>query len=183
MNTAFLSLLTACLFLTGSVYADSTPNPSDGKLAGIFPVVNQKATYIDVVDCGSVTQTDVFRRVRLWLAQSNSSTVETFPVMDKETGDLAGRLTQVIRLPRTETSAGGIYTFQYSLTIECTNRKYRATITRIELEENGSNKRVSLETFCQRTEKDTQAVCAELDKQLTGVLASLQESVKNYKAF
>ncbi|GAB3703382.1 hypothetical protein GCM10027592_33300 [Spirosoma flavus] len=183
MNTAFLSLITSCLLIVGSVYANSTSDLIDGKLAGIFPVVNQKATYIDVVDCGSVTQTDVFRRVRLWLAQSNSSTVDTFPVMDKETGDLAGRLTQVVRLPRTETSAGGLYTFHYSLTIECTNRKYRATITRIDLEETSSNKRVSLETFCQRNEKDTQAVCTELDKQLTGVLASLQESVKNYKAF
>ncbi|GAB3991861.1 hypothetical protein GCM10028807_23210 [Spirosoma daeguense] len=183
MTSTLISLAIGCLFLTGSVFAETPPNPSNDKLHDILPVVNQKVTYIDVVDCGSVTQTDIFRRARLWIGQFNLSAPATFPIMDKETGDLAGRLTQVIRLPRTETSPGGVYTFHYSLSIECANRKYRATITRIDLEENGTDKRISIETFSQKNEKDAQVIYTELNKQLTGVLTSLQESVKNYKAF
>jgi hypothetical protein len=182
MPTVSFALFTSFLLLMGSVYATHPPGMTNGKLHGILPVVNQKVTYSEVVDCGSVTQADLFRRSRLWIAQSGHSLNGMGSLSDKETGDLAGRFVKTVTIPRSENGAGGIYTFRYSYVIECANRKYRATLSQIDLDE-GNGRYTSIETYCQKNEKDVQAVCAELDKQLTGVLASLQESVKNYKAF
>jgi len=183
MHTLFFTLSIACLFIAGSVHADCPPVITNGKLHGILPVVNQKVTYSEVVDCGSVSQADLFRRARLWIAQSSHSANDTFTLNDKETGDLVGRATQVVTLPRSESSAGGSYSFRYSFVIECTNRKYRATITQIELEDAGAMKASPIETYCQKSDKDVQALYTELDKHLRSTLASLQENVKNYKAF
>ncbi len=178
----FIGLLTALLLSTGYGMAICPPVITNGKLHGVLPVVNQKVTYTDVADCGSVSQADLFRRVRLWVAQSCYSTKDTFTLSDKETGDLAGRVSQVVTLPRSENSAGGVYTFRYSFIIECANRKYRATITQIDVED-GSGKPVPIETYCQKNSTDLQAIYSELDIQLKSKLASLQENVKNYKPF
>ncbi|GAB2565513.1 hypothetical protein GCM10027190_13760 [Spirosoma areae] len=158
------------------------PVITNGKLHGVLPVVNQKVTYSEVVDCGSVSQADLFRRTRLWVTQSCTSANDTFTLSDKETGDLVGRVSQVVTLPRSESSAGGVYMVRYSFVIECTNRKYRATITQIDLED-GSARPTPIEAYCQKNDKDLQAIYAELDQQLKGKLASLQDSVKNYKPF
>lgn len=182
MSTVLLSLLMSSLLITGSVYANCPPVITDGKLHGILPVVNQKVTYSDVVDCGSVSQMDLFRRARLWVMQSGHSANDPVSLADKETGDLAGRFIQTITVPRSENAAGGIYTFRYSYVIECANRKYRATLTRVDLDE-GGGRYTPIETYCQKNEKDLQVIFPELDKQLKSVLASLQESVRNYKAF
>ena len=182
MPTVFLALLMSASLLLGSVYANCPPVIRDGKLHSILPVINQKVTYSDVVDCGNVSQADLFRRARLWIIQAGHSVNEPFFLSDKETGDLAGRFVQTVTLPRSESAAGGIYTFRYSCVIECANRKYRATITQIDLDE-GNGHYMPIETYCQKNEKDLQTICLELDKQLNTVLTSLQERVKNYKAF
>lgn len=183
MNSIFLAALTASLFIIGAVRADCPPVLTDGKLHGILPVVNQRVTYTEIVDCGTVSQADLFRRARLWLTQSFHSPTDTFSLSDKETGDLVGRVTQVVVLPRSESSAGGVYTFRYSFVVECSNRKYRATLTQITLENTGAARPTAIETYCEKNEKDLQLVCSELDKHLKTTLAALQESVKNYKAF
>jgi hypothetical protein len=183
MSSLLLTFSLACLLITGSVYADCPPVITNGKLHGVLPVVAQKVTYSDVVDCGSVAQADLFRRARLWIAQSSHSATDTFTLLDKETGDLVARMTQVVTLPRSESSAGGSYTFQYRFVIECANRKYRATLTQVELVDGGTMKASPIETYCQKSDKDVQTLYAELDKHLTQTLASLQEAVKNYKSF
>ncbi len=154
---------------------------TNGKLHGILPVVNQRVRYSEVVDCGSVSQAELFRRARLWVAQSCHSAQDSFALSDKETGDVVGRVTQVVTVPHSETSPGGVYTFRYNLVVECTNRKYRVTLSQVELEDGG--RPAPIETYCQKPEKDLQVVYAALDTQLRGVLAGLQEGVKNYQAF
>jgi hypothetical protein len=183
MHTLSFGLLMASLL--SSVFA-TTLSPSsviDGKLHGILPVVNQKVTYSEVVDCGSVSQADLFRRARLWIAQSSSSSASTFSLNDKETGDLVSRGKQVVSMPRSESFAGGVFSFRYSFVIECSNRKYRATITQIDVEDGNSDKLIPIEVYSQRNEKDLQLIYQELDKQLKGTLQLLQENVKNYKGF
>ncbi|MGA0557710.1 DUF4468 domain-containing protein [Larkinella sp. VNQ87] len=179
-----IALLLLSLMVSTAASADCPPALIDGKLHGILPVTNQKVAYTEVVDCGSVSQLDVFRRARLWAAQSFLTPGETFSLSDKETGDLAGKAVQTVTLPRTETSAGGVFTFRYSYVIECANRKYRATITRIELLESGSgSKALPVETYCPKNTDDLRAAYAELDKKLKATLASLQNEVKTYAAF
>lgn len=91
-------------------------------------MISQKVRYREVVDCGSVSQLDVFKRARLWLAQTSDS--ETTPTLsDKETGDLVSHETMTVALPRSESFAGGVYTLRYCLIIEYANRKYRVTLS------------------------------------------------------
>lgn len=182
MFAALLALLLTFPLLLGAMHANCPPVSTDGILHGGLPIVNQKATYSEVVDCGSVSQMDLFRRARLWVIQSGHTANEPFALSDKETGDLAGRLIQTIVVPRSESSAGGMYTFRYCYVIECANRKYRVTLTQIELDE-GNSRFAPIETYRQKNEKDLQVICLELNKQLNGVLISLQESMKNYKTF
>ncbi len=177
-----ITLIMACLLNPGYGMVDCPPVITNGKLHGILPVVNQNVTYSAVVDCGSVSQTDLFRRVRLWVAQSCHSPGDAFTLSDKETGDVVGRVSQVVTLPRSEHSAGGLYTFRYSFVIECTNRKYRATLTQIELEESGAQS-TPIETYCQKNETDLQVIYAALDQKLNTKLASLEEAVTHYKSF
>lgn len=177
------ALLLGYLLSTGSVLADCPPVIMNEKLHGLLPLVNQKVTYSEVVDCGSVSQADLFRRSRLWIAQSFHSAKDTFALSDKETGDLVSRSTQVVTMPRSESSAGGVYLFRYNLVVECTNRKYRVTISQIDLEESATSRPTPIETYCQKNDKELQVIYAELDKQLRSVLTAFQENVKNYKAF
>ncbi|WP_020599498.1 DUF4468 domain-containing protein [Spirosoma panaciterrae] len=183
MNSRFLTFFAAGLLIVGSVQAQCPPTLTNEKLHGILPVTNQAVTYTDVVDCGSASQADLFRRARLWLIQSSHSTNDVVSLSDKETGDLVGRMTQTVTLPRTEHSAGGLYTFRYSFIVECANRKYRATLTQITLEEPGNARSTPIEWYCLKGDKDLQAIYAELDKQLKNTLARFQENVKNYKTF
>jgi hypothetical protein len=183
VKTIVFALLMAFLFTIGSVLADCPPVIMNEKLHGILPLANHKVTYSEVVDCGSVSQADLFRRSRLWIAQSFHSAKDTFALSDKETGDLISRSTQVVTLPRSESSAGGVYSFRYSLVVECTNRKYRVTINQIDLEESATSRPTPIETYCQKNDKELQMIYTELDKQLKSVLTAFQENVKNYKAF
>lgn len=182
MRLFLIGLLMASLTAPSYGIVDCPPIITNGKLYGILPLANQKVTYSEVADCGAVSQADLFRRVRLWAAQSCYLPGDTFSLSDKETGDLAGRVSQVVTLPRSEQSPGGVYTVHYSLLIECTNRKYRATITHLDVQESGA-KLIPIETYCQKNETDLQAIYSALDGQLRNRLASLQESVKNYKPF
>ena len=179
----FLIGLFMTLFVnSGYAVVDCPPVITNGKLYGILPIVNQKVSYSEVADCGAVSQADLFRRARLWAAQSGYSPGDMFSLSDKETGDLVGRVTQVITLPRSEQSAGGVYTFQYSVVIECTNRKYRATISQLTVLESGTRP-MPIEGYCLKNEADLRAIYAGLDQQINHRLASLRESVTNYKPF
>ncbi|MFD2936122.1 DUF4468 domain-containing protein [Spirosoma flavum] len=182
MRFFFIGLLIASLVNPGYGIVDCPPIITNGKLQGILPVVNQKVSYSEIADCGAVSQADLFRRVRLWALQSCHAPGDTFLLSDKETGDLVGRVSQVITLPRSEQSAGGVYTFRYSFVIECANRKYRAIVTQLDVLENGG-KATPIETYCQKNEADLRAIYAALDGQIRDRLASLQEGVKNYKPF
>ncbi|MBC7572273.1 MAG: DUF4468 domain-containing protein [Spirosoma sp.] len=182
MRLFLISLFVVCLVNTSYGVGECPPVITNGKLYGILPIVNQRVSYSDVADCGAVSQADLFRRVRLWAVQSCHAPGDTFLLSDKETGDLVGRVSQVITLPRSEQSAGGVYTFQYNFVIECTNRKYRAIITQLDVLENGG-KATPIETYCQKNEADLRAIYAALDGQIRDRLASLQEGVKNYKPF
>ena len=182
MRLFLIGLLMAFLVNPSYGIVDCPPVITNGKLQGILPVVNQNVSYSDVVDCGAVSQADLFRRVRLWAAQSCYSSGDTFSLSDKETGDLVRRVSQVVTLPRSEQSAGGVYTFQYSLVIECTNRKYRVTITQLDILESGA-KPTPIERYCQKNETDLRAIYTALDAQINHQMVSLQESVKNYKPF
>lgn len=178
----FLLVLAAGL-VPHSMSALCPPVMTNGKLHGILPVVNQRVRYSEVVDCGSVSQAELFSRARLWVAQSHYSAQDLFALSDKETGDVVGRVRQVVTVPRSENSPGGVYTFRYSLVVECANRKYRVTLSHLELEDGAGGRSAPIETYCQKPEKDLQVVYAELDTQLRGVLARLQEGVKDYQPF
>ncbi|GAB3794883.1 hypothetical protein GCM10028819_09940 [Spirosoma humi] len=182
MRLLLIGLLMAWFLKPSYGIVNCPPVITNGKLQGILPVVNQKVSYSEVTDCDAVSQVDLFRRVRLWIAQSCYSPGDTFSLSDKEAGDLVGRVSQVVTLPRTETSAGGIYTFRYSFIIECTNRKYRATITQLDVLEIGT-KTTPIESYCQKNEVELRAIYTALDGHINHRLTSLQEYVKNYKTF
>lgn len=140
--------------------------------------MTNKIAYTETVDCGSVSLTDIFRRARLWLSQSapdNKTLVD-----DKETGDLATQGYMTISIPRTENNAGGVYKFSYVLSVECANRKYRASLAHVEYQD-GSGRTVPLEAFSQKAEN--KAAATELDMKLKALLADLQTNVKDYKPF
>ncbi len=182
MRLFLIGLFMACFITPGHGVVSCPPVITNGKLYGILPIINERVSYSEVTDCGAISQADLFRRVRLWAVQSCHLPGDTFLLLDKETGDLVGRVSQVILLPRSEQSAGGVYTFQYSFVIECTNRKYRATITQLNVLESGA-KPMPVETYCQKNEVDLRIIYAALDGQIKDRLALLQESVKNYKPF
>jgi len=134
-------------------------------------------SYTQVIDCGSVSQAELFRRARLWLIQALAG--ETIALSDPQTGDLVGQLKQVVVMPRTESLAGGIYRFRCTIVIECANRKYRVRITRFEQEDTNGTQPIVLDTYRQKMA----GVYAELDKQLKERLDSLHHDVAEYRAF
>lgn len=145
----------------------------------IQPAMKTTIAYTETVDCGSVSLTDIFRRARLWASQSapdNQTLVD-----DKETGDLVTQGQVTVIIPRSENSAGGVYKFSYVLSVECANRKYRASIAHIEFQESGGNRPVPFEIFSQRNEN--KAAATGLDTKLKEVLADLQTGVRDYKPF
>lgn len=111
MRLFLIGLFIACLITPGYGVADCPPVITNEKLYGILPLVNQGVSYSEVVDCGGVSQADLFRRARLWAVQCCHAPGDTFLLLDKETGDLVGRLTEVVTMPRSEQAAGGVYTF------------------------------------------------------------------------
>jgi len=182
MHLFIIGLFMVCIITPGFGVVDCPPFITNGKLYGILPLVNQRVSYSEVADCGTVSQADLFRRVRLWAVQSCHAPGDRCLLLDKETGDLVGRVSQVITLPRSEQSAGGVYTFQYSLVIECANRKYRATIIQLDVQGSGA-KPIPVEIYCQKNEAELRAIYAALDRKLNDRLTSLRENVTNYKPF
>ncbi|SEJ01221.1 protein of unknown function [Dyadobacter sp. SG02] len=165
MSKSILIVVLACMI--GSAHANS-----------ILPAMTSKIAYTETVDCGSVSLIDIFRRARLWVSQSapdNKTLVD-----DKETGDLVTQGHITITIPRSENNAGGVYKFGYVLSVECANRKYRASLANVEYRD-GSGRTVPLETFIQKT--DNKAAATELDAKLKALLADLQSNVKDYKPF
>lgn len=165
MSKSILIVVLACMI--ASAHAHS-----------ILPAMTSKIAYTETVDCGSVSLIDIFRRARLWVSQSapeNKTLVD-----DKETGDLVTQGHITITIPRSESSAGGVYKFSYVLSVECANRKYRASVANVEYQE-GTGRATPLEAFSQKNEN--KAAAAELDAKLRVLLADLQTNVKDYKPF
>ncbi|SDF51892.1 protein of unknown function [Dyadobacter soli] len=165
MSKSILIVVLACMI--GTAHAHSTQ-----------PAMISKIAYTETVDCGSVSLIDIFRRARLWVSQSapdNKTLVD-----DKETGDLVTQGHITITIPRSENNAGGVYKFAYVLSVECANRKYRASLANVEFQD-GSGRAVALEAFSQKNEN--KAAAAELETKLKALLADLQANVKDYKPF
>ena len=128
-----------------------------------------------------MAQADIFRRARLYLLQSAPE--DKLLLNDKDTGDLVSGGNLSVMLPRTESFAGGIYTVQYVLTIECVNRKYRASISRIEVLQISMMKSTPLELFKLQSEKDTKQLQSEIEAKLKARLEDLKISVTEFKPF
>ncbi len=166
MSKSILIVVLVCMI--GSAHAHS-----------ILPAMTSKIAYTETVDCGSVSLIDIFRRARLWVSQSapdNKTLVD-----DKETGDLITQGHITITIPRSENSAGGVYRFGYVLSVECANRKYRASLANVDYLDGHVGRSVPLEVFSQKSEN--KAAAAELDAKLKALLADLQTNVKDYKPF
>lgn len=166
MSKSILIVVLSCMI--GSAHAHS-----------ILTAMNGKISYTETVDCGSVSLTDIFRRARLWISQAAPDNKTL--VSDKDTGDLVTQGHIVLTIPRSENSAGGVYQFRYVLSVECANRKYRASVANVEFQEMTSSRSTTLEVFSQKSEN--KAAAAELDIKLKAMLAELQANVKDYKPF
>ena len=140
-----------------------------------------KTIYTETVDCGSVAQLDIFRRARLYLLQSAPD--DRLLLSDKETGDLISGGTLSIALPRTDSFAGGIYSVNYVLTVECSNLKYRSSISHIEIVQGGNLKGTPLESFKLQSEKDTKQFQTELEGKLKLRLEDLKINIRDFKSF
>jgi len=164
MSKSLLILVLACMI---------------GSAHSIQAAMTSKIAHTETVDCGSVSLIDIFRRARLWVSQSapeNKTLVD-----DKETGDFVTQGHITITIPRSENSAGGVYKFGYVLSVECANRKYRASLANVEYLEGNNSRSVPLEVFSQKNEN--KAAAAELDAKLKALLTDLQTNVKDYKPF
>jgi hypothetical protein len=167
------SSLLLLLCLAGTVYAKPFRSGTAILAPHVASAPDKDASYSEIVDCGSVTQIELFRRARLYLAQTayDNKTL----VADKETGDLVSGGSLTITVPRSENSSGGVYVLQYVLAVECANRKYRATIS-------GKLQGYS-KIFSSKSEKESDPMKTELESRLKGLLQELQVAVKDYKPF
>jgi len=179
MRKFSIIIILTCLFK--AVYSIPTGDHTimEDKLSGIIPLINGKAAYTQTVDCGSVTLAELFRRSRIWLATANPE--NQMLVSDKETGDLVSHGTMVVSMPRSENVAGGVYSFRYTLIIECANRKYRSSIVHIQMQQNGNL--LPIEFFNLKSEQETKDLYTVLDKKFTGLLLDLEQDTKDYKSF
>ncbi|MBO9612992.1 MAG: DUF4468 domain-containing protein [Dyadobacter sp.] len=166
MSKSILTVVLACMI--GSAHAHF-----------IRPTMKNKITRSEVVDCGSVTLTDIFRRARLWVNLSTPDNKKL--VEDKETGDLVTQGVITITLPRSESSAGGIYKFSYVLSVECANRKYRVSVANVEYLETNGGRAVPLDAF--KSKSENIKVGNELDNKLSEMFDDLKANVKDYKPF
>ncbi|MCE6992655.1 DUF4468 domain-containing protein [Dyadobacter sp. CY323] len=160
-----LSLIAIIYFMSSTAYEIAT--------------LIEKIAYSETIDCGSISQIEVFRRVRLAVTQSNPDNVTL--LADKETGDFVSQGNLNVTLPRSESSPGGSYQFRYVLIVECVNRKYRASISSIEFQDNG--RFIPIKSFNLKSEKELQLFSAELENKMKGILLYLQENVRDYKTF
>jgi len=179
MRKFSIIIILTCLFK--AVYSIPTGNQPmlEDKLKGIIPLTEGKAAYTQTVDCGNITLTELFRRSRLWVAIANEE--NQVPVSDKETGDLVSYGTVTINMPRSESSAGGVYSFRYTLIVECANRKYRSSIRHILVQQNGNF--APIELFNLKSEQETKDLFTIFDKKISLVLQDLEQNTKDYKAF
>jgi hypothetical protein len=144
-------------------------------------VLFEDPTYSEVVDCGSVSQADLFRRSRIWILQSAPE--DKLLLNDRETGDLVSHATLSFNLPRSDNFSGGAFMVSYVLTVECANRKYRSSVTNIQVFQSGSTRTTSLESFKLQNEPATKLFQAELDRLIKTRLEQLKLYVRDYKAF
>jgi hypothetical protein len=169
------------LMLVAGIVIDSTAIPDRQKNASAAVMPFEKTTYTETVDCGSVSQLDIFRRARLFVLQSTPD--DKLLLNDKETGDLVSNGMASVTLPRTESFAGGVYSVSYVLTIECANRKYRSTISHIEIIQIGNARSIPIDTFKLQSEKDTKLFQIELETKLKARLEDLKIYLKEFKPF
>ena len=175
--------LVTCLFLANAVCSapsQITSNSRKSELVASITTID-KTIYTETVDCGSVAQLDIFRRARLYLLQSAPE--DKLLLNDKEAGDLVSSAALSIAIPRTEGFAGGVYFVNYVITVECSNRKYRSTISHIEVLQMGNLKGMPLELFKLQSEKDTKQFQTEVEAKLKGRLEDLKTSVKEHNPF
>jgi len=179
MRKFSIIIILTCLFKAVYSIPAGNHNMLEDKLKGIIPLTDGKAAYTQTVDCGNVTLTELFRRARLWMAMANPE--NQVSVSDKETGDLAGYGTAVISMSQSESSVGGVYSFRYTLMVECANRKYRSSIRNILVQQNGNV--VPIELFNLKSDQETKDLFTALDKKMNLLLQDLELNVKEYKAF
>ena len=179
MRKFSIIIILTCLFKAVYSIPAGNHNMLEDKLKGIIPLTDGKAAYTQTVDCGNVTLTELFRRSRLWVAIANQE--NQVPVSDKETGDLVSCGTLIINMPRSENSAGGVYSFRYTLIVECANRKYRSSIRHILAQQNGNF--TPIELFNLKSEQETKDLFTILDKKIGLVLLDLEQNTKEYKVF
>jgi hypothetical protein len=162
--------------------ANSNPVPAQMNAPISIPMYAGEAPfYTETIDCGSITQAELFRRARLYLAQSVPD--NKILISDKETGDLASQGNVTISIPRSENASGGAYMLRYVLTVECANRKYRATVSNIDVVDGGSAKIIPWAIFVQKSEKESKAIHTELEIKMRSLVQELQSNVKDYKPF
>ena len=142
---------------------------------------DERTIYSEVVDCGSVSLPDVFRRARLWILQSAPD--DKLLLNDKETGDLVSNISLNITLPRSDSFSGGVFAVNYVFTVECANRKYRASISHVGVVQGGSGKNIPLESFRLQDDTATKHFRTELDNLFKLKMEDLKTHVKEYKSF
>jgi hypothetical protein len=147
----------------------------------LSPTENENIFLSEIVDCGGVAQSDLFRRARLWAAQAHPD--GKMLVSDKEAGDLVVQGITSVSIPRSESTSGGTYQFRYALVIECANRKYRASVQNVELLDAGSSKFTSIRNVQLKSEKDMQIFHRELNSKFSKMLGELSQNVKDYAEF
>lgn len=136
----------------------------------------QSSNHSETVECGSITQAEIFRRARLSILTNNPNS--KILLADKESGDLISQGTCYITIPRTAPSGAGSYQLRYALAVECVNRKYRAHVSGIELADVG--KQTPFESLSENTQK---VLLPELDGHIKTLLQTLQQGIKDYKPF
>jgi hypothetical protein len=145
------------------------------------PLHFESPTYSEVVDCGSVSQADLFRRARIWILQSAPE--DKLLLNDRDTGDLVSHATLSFTLPRSDNFSGGAFMASYVLTIECANRKYRSSVTNIQVFQSGNTRTIPLDSFRLQNDPATKLFQAELDRLIKTRLDQLKLFVRDYKAF
>jgi hypothetical protein len=165
-----------CLAISTSA---SPPMQSTRSILPLSPYENP--AYSEVVDCGNVAQADIFKRARLWILQFAPE--DKMLLNDKETGDIVSHAALSFTLPRSEQFSGGVFTFSYVLTIECANRKFRSSVTQIQVFQSGNTRAMPLETFRVQNDTTTKLFQAELDRLIKTRLENLKLHVKDFKSF
>jgi hypothetical protein len=144
-------------------------------------IASNNVSFSEITDCGAITQTEIFRRARLFIAQA-------FPhghilIADKETGDIAVYANVSVELAGAKTSSLGLYSFHFVLSVECLNRKYRATIATRESNDLIVTKSATSEKSIPKYNDELNAAKGQLEIKFKQILTDLQQNVKDYKPF